>query len=65
MNIGVGVGSVIAARDYDITGNYQLALMINGFLGFAAAAVIQAVRVRPLVPPTPVVRPTLSSASGD
>jgi MFS family permease len=65
MNIGVGVGSIIAGRDYDITGNYQLALMINAFLGFAAAAVVQAVRVRPLVPPTPTPRPTLSSVSGD
>lgn len=65
MNIGVGVGSIIAGRNYDITGNYQVALMINAFLGFAAAAVIQAVRVRPLVPPTPTARPTLSSVSGD
>jgi MFS family permease len=65
MNIGVGVGSIIAGRDYDITGNYQLALMINAFLGFAAAAVVQAVRVRPLVPPTPTPRQRLSSVSGD
>lgn len=65
MNIGVGVGSIIAGRDYDITGNYQLALMINAFLGFAAAAMIQAVRVRPLVPPTPAPRQRLSSVSGD
>jgi predicted MFS family arabinose efflux permease len=65
MNIGVGVGSIIAGRDYDITGNYQLALMINAFLGFAAAAVVQAVRVRPLVPPAPTPRQRLSSVSGD
>ncbi len=66
MNIGVGVGSVIAGRNYDITGNYHLALMINAFLGFAAAAIIQAVRVRPLVPPLALpVRPTLSGAGDD
>lgn len=66
MNLGVGVGSMVAGRDYDITGNYHLALMINAFLGFAAAAVVQAVRVRPLVPPSVVpARPNFSSATGD
>jgi len=66
MNIGVGVGSMIAARDYDITGNYHMALMINAFLGFAAAAVVQTVRIRPLVPPSVVpTQPNLSGATGD
>mgnify|MGYP001113904317 CR=1 FL=1 len=68
MNLGVGVGSYIAGRDYDITGNYHLALMVNALLGFTAAAMVQAVRVRPLVPPTPVPAspyPTLSGAGDD
>ena len=66
MNLGVGVGSMIAARDYDITGNYHMALMINAFLGFAAAAVVQAVRIRPLVPPSVVpAQPNFSGATGD
>ncbi len=67
MNIGVGVGSWVAGRNFDITGNYHLALMVNAFLGFAAAAAVQAVRVRPLVPPTPVVRSYggAVSAAGD
>lgn len=68
MNIGVAVGSYIAGRDYDLAGNYHLALMINALLGFTAAAIVQAVRVRPLVPPTPVAvpaYPTLSGAGDD
>ncbi len=58
MNIGSAVGVYIAGLDYDITGNYHLSLLANGFLGFAAAAIVQGVRVRSLVPqPAPV--PTL------
>ena len=57
MNVGVGVGSYIAGRDYDITGNYHLALIVNGALGFAAAALTQAVRLRPLVPAAPALVP--------
>jgi MFS family permease len=68
MNVGVGVGSYLAGLDFDITGNYNLALTVNALLGFAAAAAVQAVRVRPLVPPTPVpagAQPTLSGAGDD
>ncbi len=67
MNLGVGVGSMIAGRDYDITGNYQMALMVNAFLGFAAAAVIQMMRVRALTTPVPVAPASsvLTSSSAD
>ena len=68
MNLGVGVGSIVAGRDYDLTGNYHLALIDQAFLGFAAAAIIQAVRVRPLFPPMPIVAApsqTLSGAGDD
>ena len=55
MNIGSAVGVYIAGLDFDLTGNYHLSLLANGFLGFAAAAIVQGVRVRSLVPqPTPV-----------
>jgi MFS family permease len=50
MNIGSAVGVYIAGLDFDITGNYHLSLLANGFLGFAAAAIVQGVRVRSLVP---------------
>jgi MFS family permease len=53
MNIGSAAGAWLAARDYDITGNYHLSLIVNAFLGFAAAAVVQAVRERSFVPPLP------------
>ena len=33
MNIGSAVGVYIAGLDYDITGNYHLSLLANGFLG--------------------------------
>ena len=68
MNLGVGVGSIVAGRDYDLTGNYHLALVANAFLGFAAAAVIQVVRVRPLFPVlgrTAATQQTLSGAGDD
>ncbi|MFN8517635.1 MAG: MFS transporter, partial [Chloroflexia bacterium] len=48
MNIGSAVGVYIAGLDFDITGNYHLSLLANGFLGFAAAAMVQGVRVRSL-----------------
>jgi MFS family permease len=53
MNVGVGLGSYVAGLDYDITGNYHVSLLANGFLGFAAAAIVQAVRVRPFIPVAP------------
>ncbi|MGN6810867.1 MAG: MFS transporter [Thermomicrobiales bacterium] len=53
MNIGSAAGAWLAARDYDITGNYHLSLIVNAFLGFAAAAVVQAVRERSFAPPLP------------
>jgi MFS family permease len=53
MNIGSAAGAWLAARDYDITGNYHLSLVVNAFLGFAAAAVVQAVRERSFAPPLP------------
>ena len=59
--VGVaGVGAFVAGLDYDLTGNYHLSLLLNSFMGFAAAAVIGAVRVRPLAPlaaPAPPDRP--------
>ncbi|HEX5506206.1 MAG TPA: MFS transporter [Thermomicrobiales bacterium] len=48
MNIGAGVGAWLAGLDHDLTGNYHLSLVLNGILGFAAAATILAVRVRPV-----------------
>jgi MFS family permease len=67
MNVGVGVGSYIAGLDFDLTGNYNLSLLVNGFLGFAAAAAVQAVRVRPLVPvaPPPAASLGVPAPSGD
>lgn len=68
MNLGVGVGSIVAGRDYDLTGNYQFALIVNALLGFAAAAIIQLVRVRPLFPVggrAAVAQQTLSGAGDD
>lgn len=53
MNVGVGVGSYVAGLDYDLTGNYHVSLIVNGFLGFAAAAIVQSVRVRPFIPVAP------------
>ena len=56
MNIGSAVGVFIAGLDFDLTGNYHLSLLANGFLGFVAAAIVQGVRVRSIVPrvaPTP------------
>lgn len=59
MNVGSGVGAWLAGLDYDLTGNYQLALILNGLLGFAAAATILAAQPQPLWPSqeTPVVVP--------
>lgn len=37
MNLGVGFGAFFDAVIYDVTGNYYLALLINGFAGIAAA----------------------------
>lgn len=68
MNLGVGVGSIVAGRDYDLTGNYHVALMVNAVLGFTAAAIIQLVRVRPLFPigsRAVVASATLSGAGDD
>lgn len=50
MNVGSGVGAWLAGFNYDLSGNYHLSLLLNGFLGFAAAAIVLAVRVRPLAP---------------
>lgn len=50
MNVGSGVGAWLAGLDYDITGNYHLALMMNGALGFAAAATILLGSARPVTP---------------
>lgn len=60
MNVGSGVGAFVAGLDYDLTGNYHLSLLLNSFMGFAAAAAVLAVRVRPLAPraaPAPPDRP--------
>lgn len=66
MNVGSAVGAYIAGLDYDITGNYHLSLLVNGFLGFAAAALVQGVRVRPVaLPAATAARPALSSAGDD
>lgn len=68
MNLGTGVGAIIAGRDYDLTGNYHVALLANAFLGFAAAAIVQLVRVRPLFPiggRVPTAQPALSGAGND
>jgi MFS family permease len=61
MNVGVGVGSYIAGLDFDLTGNYNLSLVVNGLLGFAAAAIVQSVRVRPLIPVAPPPATPLSA----
>ncbi len=37
MNLGAGVGAYFDAVIYDVTGNYNAALLINGFAGVAAA----------------------------
>lgn len=48
MNVGSAAGAWLAGFNYDRTGSYGVSLLLNGFLGFAAAAVILAVRTRPL-----------------
>jgi MFS family permease len=67
MNVGVGAGSYVAGLDFDLTGNYHLSLLINGFLGFAAAAIVQSVRVRPFlpVPPPPAAPLGATAPTGD
>jgi MFS family permease len=50
MNVGLGAGAWLAGLDYDLTGNYHLVLLLNGFLGFAAAATILSTSVEPLRP---------------
>ena len=76
MNVGSGIGAWLAGLDYDITGNYRVALLLNSFFGFAAAATILSLRVSPLAPPaggdatgpaTPVEErePALSGAGDD
>jgi MFS family permease len=37
MNLGAGAGAFFDAVIYDVTGNYNVALLINGFAGVAAA----------------------------
>lgn len=51
MNVGSGVGAWLAGLDYDLTGNYHLSLMLNGFLGFAAAAAVFIGSARPIAAP--------------
>jgi MFS family permease len=50
MNVGGGVGAWLAGLNYDLTGNYHTSLLLNGFLGFAAAAAVLSAKVRPLQP---------------
>jgi MFS family permease len=38
MNLGAGAGAFFDAVIYDVTGNYNVALLINGFAGVLAAA---------------------------
>jgi MFS family permease len=50
MHLGSGVGAWVAGLDYDRTGNYGFALLVNAALGFTAAAVVLAMRARPFRP---------------
>jgi MFS family permease len=73
MNVGSAVGAWLAGLDYDLTGNYHLSLALNGFMGFAAAAVILSARVRAPAPragaaprpATPEERRAVASGAGD
>ena len=47
MNVGSGVGALVAGLDQDITGNYQAALIANVALGFLAAIATWSIKVRP------------------
>ena len=47
MNIGTAAGAWLAGLDRDLAGNYQLSLLANIALGFAAAGATLAIRVRP------------------
>ena len=67
MNVGGGVGAWLAGFNYDLTGNYHTSLLLNGFLGFAAAAAVLSAKARPLrpdaatpVPPLAEPQPALS-----
>jgi len=63
MNVGSGVGAWLSGLDYDLTGNYHAALLLNGFMGFAAAATILAARARPLRPQA--TEPGLAAAASE
>jgi len=63
MNVGSGVGAWLSGLDYDLTGNYHAALLLNGFMGFAAAATILAARARPLRPRA--TEPGLAAATSE
>lgn len=52
MNVGSGVGAWLAGLDYDLTGNYRLAILVNGVLGFAAAGAVFFGSARPVLPRT-------------
>lgn len=65
MNVGSGVGAWLAGFDYDLTGNYHLALVLNGFLGFAAAMTVLTARVRPLGTPARPVSPAVPASVAD
>lgn len=57
MNVGGGVGAWLAGLNYDLTGNYHTSLLLNGFLGFAAAAAVLSAKVRPLQPAATPAQP--------
>jgi MFS family permease len=67
MNVGSAVGAWLAGLNYDLTGNYRMSLLLNGFLGFAAAAVVLAVRARPFLsdPAGAPLGSPVPAASGD
>ncbi len=60
MNVGGGVGAWLAGLNYDLTGNYHTSLLLNGFLGFAAAAAVLSAKTRPLRPDAATPAPPLA-----
>ncbi|RIK42738.1 MAG: MFS transporter, partial [Chloroflexi bacterium] len=53
MNVGTGVGAVLAGLDRDLVGNYHASLVANVAMGVAAAGMTLAIKVRPVVVPQP------------
>lgn len=65
MSMGSAIGAYCDAQVYDITGSYHYALLLNGFLGLAAALVTLTIREREPVPVLPRRgAPALSGATG-